>query len=261
MAAKEIPTAPRKPDEGVRLFAFTIGYVHMPLSFFLDGEEGQFRAPVTAFLIDHPTGFALFDTGLGQRFVRAPGSEATSFIDIEEGQTMVERLNQIGVDAADVRWIIASHFHADHAGGNAEFPNASVVVQEEEVAFAKAMADGQLYCLEEFDTGQPLVKVRGEHDVFGDGTVVVFPTPGHTPGHQSARIKTCGADVVLTGDCCNLKRSLDELRLPDHCHDADQSLASLKALQKLQNGGARVLPSHDPAFWSKIAMNVPILWK
>jgi glyoxylase-like metal-dependent hydrolase (beta-lactamase superfamily II) len=172
---------------------------------------------------------------------------------------MVERLAQIGVDAADVRWIIASHFHADHAGGNADFPNASVIVQQREVDFAKEMADGQLYCLEEFDTGQPLVTVTGEHDVYGDGSVLVFPTPGHTPGHQSARIKTDGADIVLTGDCCNMKRSLDEFKLPDHCHDADQSLASLKLLRGLRDKGMRVMPSHDPEFWSRIAMNVPIL--
>jgi glyoxylase-like metal-dependent hydrolase (beta-lactamase superfamily II) len=214
---------------------------------------------VTAFLIDHPSGLGLFDTGLGKRFVRAPGTEAESFIDIEEGQTMVERLAQIGVDAADVRWIIASHFHADHAGGNADFPNASVIVQQREVDFAKEMADGQLYCLEEFDTGQPLVTVTGEHDVYGDGSVLVFPTPGHTPGHQSARIKTDGADIVLTGDCCNMKRSLDEFKLPDHCHDADRSLASLKLLRGLRDKGMRVMPSHDPEFWSRIAMNVPIL--
>jgi N-acyl homoserine lactone hydrolase len=259
MAAVEIPTAPRKPGEGVRLFAFTTGHVTMPLAFFLDGEAGEIRAPVTAFLIDHPAGLTLFDSGFGKRFVRPAGTVATSFIDIEEGQTMAERLQQIGVDPGAIRWIIASHFHADHAGGNADFPNASIIVHEDEVSFARDMADGELYSLAEFDTGQPYIRVRGEHDVYGDGTVVVFPTPGHTPGHQSARIQTAGSDIILTGDCCNLKRSLDELRLPDHCHDADKSLQSLKLLRSMQDKGARVMPSHDPVFWSKIAMNVPII--
>jgi N-acyl homoserine lactone hydrolase len=258
MSAVEIPTAPRRPGEGVRLFAFTIGYVHMPLGFFLDGEDGMIRAPVTAFLIDHPKGLVLFDTGLGERFVRPAGTERSSFIDIERGQTMAESLTKIGVDPGEIRWIIASHLHADHAGGNAQFPNATVIVHEDEVDFARDMADGQLYCLEEFDTGQMLRKITGEHDLFGDGTIVVFPTAGHTPGHQSARIRTDGGDIVLTGDCCNLKRSLDELRLPDHCHDADKSLGSLKLLKSLQDKGARVFPSHDPDFWAGYAMNVPI---
>ena len=258
MSAVEIPTAPRRPGEGVRLFAFVCGYVHLPYAFFLDGEPGNVKAPVTAFLIDHPDGLALFDTGLGKRFARPPGSAHESFIDLEVGDTMDDRLRQIGVDPADIRWIIASHFHADHAGSNSQFPNATVIVNEREVDFAHAMADGQLYCLEEFDTGQPLRKVRGEHDVFGYGTVIVFPTPGHTPGHQSARIQTDGGDIVLTADCCSMQRSLDELRLPDHCHDADLSLSSLKLLRSLRDKGARVLPSHDPLFWSRIATNVPL---
>lgn len=258
MSAVEIPTAPRKPGEGVRLFGFTIGHVHMPLSFFLDGEEGQIKAPVTAFLIDHPKGLVLFDTGLGKRFVRPRGSALESFIDLEQGDTMEERVRAIGVDPADVRWIIASHLHADHSGGNAQFPNATIVVHRAEQDFATANADGMLYSIEEFDTGQPMLPIDGEHDIFGDGTVVVFPTPGHTPGHQSARVRTDGGDIVLTGDCCAMRRSLDEFKLPDHCHDADQSVASLKLLAGLQRKGARVFPSHDPDFWDTIAKNVPI---
>jgi glyoxylase-like metal-dependent hydrolase (beta-lactamase superfamily II) len=133
MSAIDIPTSPRQPGSGIRLFGFTIGHVHMPLSFFIDGEEGQIKAPVTAFLIDHPSkGLALFDTGLGGRFVRPRGAALESFIDIEEGDTMASRLAAIGVDAADISWIIASHLHADHAGGNADFPNATIVVHATE---------------------------------------------------------------------------------------------------------------------------------
>ncbi|MDI4655134.1 N-acyl homoserine lactonase family protein [Xanthobacter autotrophicus] len=258
MSAVEIPSAPRKPGEGVRLFAFTVGYVHLPLSYFLKGEQGEVKAPVTAFLIDHPKGLVLFDTGLGQRFVRPRGSPADSFIDIEQGDTMLERVRALGVDPADVRWIISSHFHADHCGGNGQFPNATIIIGKAEHDFARDNADGQLYCREEFDTGQPLLKVHGEHDVFGDGTVVVFATAGHTPGHQSARVRTDGGDIVLTADCCTMQRSLEEFRLPEHCHDADQALASLKLLAGLRQKGARVFPSHDPDFWETVAKNVPV---
>lgn len=258
MSAIEIPTAPRRPGEGVRVFAFIVGFVHLPLAFFLEGEPGDVKAPVTAFLIDHPTGLALFDTGLGKRFVRPAGTEREGFIDIEQGQTMEEHVQRIGIDPKDIRWIISSHFHADHSGGNAQFPNATIVVHEKEAEYAHDMADGQLYCLDEFETGQPLQKISGEHDLFGDGTVVIFPTPGHTPGHQSARVRTDGGDVVLTADCCNMQRSLDDLRLPDHCHDAELSIASLKLLKSMRDKGARVLPSHDPVFWSGIPTGVPL---
>lgn len=259
MSAVEIPTAPRKPGDGVRLFGFTVGHVNMPIGFFLDGEPGEMRAPVTAFLIDHPRGLVLFDTGLGPRFVRPRGSQPDSFIDLEQGDTIDERLNAIGVDPADIRWIITSHLHTDHAGGNAYFPNATVIVQESEYDHAfHNIADDPIYEISEYDLGQPFLKIRGEHDLFADGTIVIFPTLGHTPGHQSAKIRTDGGDIVLTGDCCSLKRSLDEFRLPDHCHDADQFLTSLKLLSSLERKGARVFPSHDPDFWATIPKVGPI---
>lgn len=259
MSAVEIPTAPRKPGDGVRLFGFTVGYVHMPIAFFLAGESGEIKAPVTAFLIDHPRGLVLFDTGLGTRFVRPAGTAPEGFIDLEQGDTIDERMRAIGVEPNEIRWIIVSHLHTDHAGGNCYFPNATVVVQESEHRHAfEDAAEDPIYELAEYDTGQPFLKISGEHDLFGDGTIILFPTGGHTPGHQSAKIRTDGGDVVLTGDCCSLKRSLDEFRLPDHCHDADQFMASLKHLSRLERAGARVFPSHDPGFWETIEKNVPI---
>jgi len=259
MSAIEIPSAPRKPGDGVRLFAFTVGYVHMPVAYFIAGEEGIIKAPVTAFLIDHPKGAVLFDTGLGQRFVRPAGTERENFIDLEEGDTIDERLRAIGVEPESIRWIIVSHLHTDHAGGNAYFPNATVVVQASEHAHAfNNASEDPIYELAEYDLGQPFLKVNGEHDLFGDGTIMIFPTLGHTPGHQSAKIKTDSGDVVLTGDCCSLKRSLDEFKLPESCFNADQFLESLKHLAALQKKGAKVIPSHDPVFWDSIPKSVPI---
>lgn len=255
----EIPTAPRQQGEGVRLFGFTVGYVYMPLAFFLAGETGEVRAPVTAYLIDHPKGLVLFDTGLGARFERPKGAERDSFVDIETGDTMDARLRAIGVEPGDIRWIIVSHLHTDHAGGNRYFPNATVIVQEAEHRFAfNEGPQDPVYLLSEYDTGQPFKKITGEYDLFGDGTVVVFPTLGHTPGHQSVKVKTDGGEVVLTGDCCSMKRTLDEFKMPEHCYDADKFLASLQTLSQMQKKGARVFPSHDPEFWDTVPKGVPI---
>ena len=230
----------------------------MPVSFFLRGEEGQVKAPVTAYLIDHPKGLVLFDTGLGGRFERPVGAPLESFIDLEAGDTMDARIRALGVDPAEVRFIIVSHLHTDHAGGNAYFPNAEVIVQKSERDFAHAEADGMLYNIDEFETGQPMRLISGEFDVFGDGTILVFPSPGHTPGHQSARVRTDGGDIVLCGDCCSYRRTLEEFHMPDHCHNADQFLATLKLLVGMEKTGARVFPSHDPAFWDTIPKSVPI---
>ncbi|WP_375392491.1 N-acyl homoserine lactonase family protein [uncultured Sphingomonas sp.] len=258
MPASPVPAFPRDPDDaGVRLFAFTCGHITLPLSFFLRGEDGQITIPVTAYLIDHPAALCLFDTGLGAKYRRPTGTPGTGRVDFSEHETIAARLAEIGVAAQDIRWIINSHLHLDHAGGNAHLPNATIIIQDSEWDFARAGIDPS-YVAGEVDTGQPVQRITGEFDLFGDNTVVLMPTPGHTPGHQSARVRTLRGDVLLAGDCCNLKRSLDELRLPDHCHDADSYLDSLKMLRREREKGTAILFSHDPDFWATIPQARPL---
>jgi len=257
VSAVEIPSHPRRADEGVRLFAFTVGHMTLPLAFFLDGEEGKITFPATAYLIDHPQGSVLFDIGLGARFLRPAGTPASGAVDLHDGETIDAHLRRIGVDPADIRWVICSHLHTDHAGGNRYLPNATIIVQAAELEYAMSGAD-RAYHLPEFDIGQPFKQVHGEHDLFGDGTVVLFPTPGHTPGHQSARVRTAGGDIVLAADCCNLQRSLDQLRLPDHCHDAEQYIGTLRRLAEMRGRGTRIFYSHDPEFWEGVPQAVPL---
>jgi len=93
------------------------------------------------------------------------------------------------------------------------------VVQEAELAHAVA-ADDESCHRPEFETGQQLQTVTGRLDLFGDASIVIYPTPGHTPGHQLVRAITTGGPAILAGDACNLRQSLDELRLPTHTHDS-----------------------------------------
>jgi len=241
----------------VLLTAFTCGWMTLPIKFFLDGEAGTVRCPATAFLIDHPKGLAVFDTGLGARFERPAGTPGEGPVDLEEGGLISSRLKAIGVDPGAVKWIINSHLHTDHSGGNRDLPNATIVVQADEWDYAFAGADTG-YHRPEFDTGQPVLKVHGEHDLHGDGAIVLFRSPGHTPGHQCARVTTPTGVAVLAADCCNLRRSMDELRLPDHCFDADQYLATLKLLKARERLGERIFFGHDPDFWAGVPQNRPL---
>ena len=242
---------------GVLLTAFTCGWVTLRASFFIEGEPGNITAPATVYLIDHPDGLALFDTGFGPRFQRRADGVASGAVDFTDDADVGSRLRAIEVDPASIRWVINSHLHTDHAGGNLFLPNATIVVQEAEWAYARAGGDRN-YHLPEFDLGQPTMKVRGEHDLFGDGSVVLFPTSGHTPGHQSARVRTMFGEVILAADCCNLRKSLDEMRLPDHCFDAEQYLQTLRALRKMRENGAQIFYGHDPEFWAKMKQNTPL---
>ena len=130
MSAITPPTAPPRRGEDVRVYGFTVGHIDLPLSYFLAGEPGQINVPITAYLIDHPKGLVLFDTGLGKRYTRPAGAPQAGIVDLTEGETMDGRLRDIGVDPAEVHWIIVSHLHIDHCGGNSYFPNATVVVMD-----------------------------------------------------------------------------------------------------------------------------------
>ncbi|MBV1928911.1 MAG: MBL fold metallo-hydrolase, partial [Gammaproteobacteria bacterium] len=104
----------------------------------------------------------------------------------------------------------------------------------------------------EYDLGQDVVLINGAHDLFGDGSVNLIPTPGHTPGHQSLLVKTKQRQILLAGDACYLRRTLEEMRLPAIVHDTDQMLKSLQALKKLEAKGAEIFYGHDPEFWNTV---------
>jgi glyoxylase-like metal-dependent hydrolase (beta-lactamase superfamily II) len=243
---------------GVELLRFTCGSFQAPLTFFLGGEDQNLlTSPVPAYLIRHPDkGMAIFDTGLHHRFRREIdaqlGPEEVGF-DFREGDELAARLRAAGIDPADVRWVINSHLHADHCGGNGAFPNATIVIQRKELDFARAHIDGMLYADDDFETGQSFLAVDGEYDLWGDGSLILFPTYGHTPGHQSARVHLASGDVVLTSDCCYLARNLDELVISPGNFDREMSLDVLRRLRSMRERGTRMLFGHDPDQWQGVS--------
>ncbi|MCV7419066.1 N-acyl homoserine lactonase family protein [Mycobacterium yunnanensis] len=233
------------------LVPLTCGWLTLPTAFFIVGEPDELTVPVPAYLIDHPNGRVLFDAGLGPRFRRPTGTPVEGWVDLESDACVDERLRALGVDPTSIRYLVNSHLHSDHAGGNTFVPDATVVVQRAEWDFAH-VSDDFAYHTPEFDTGQDVMLVEGHFDLFGDGSVRLIPTPGHTPGHQSALVRTPTGDVVLTGDACNLKQSMDEMRLPDHAHDDALYRQSLQTLRSLRDQGASVFYGHDPVFWATL---------
>ena len=132
-----------RQDEGVLLYAFTCGHITLPTSYFISGEEGKTRVPACVFLIDHPDGLALFDTGFSDRFVGLEKGLG-KIVDMPKEHPVAERLRAMEVDPASINWIINSHLHLDHAGGNHLLPNATVIVQDSEWDFGFAGEDGAL---------------------------------------------------------------------------------------------------------------------
>ncbi len=246
----------------VKLYAFTCGWFQAPVRFFLQGGEDEvLRSPVPAYLIEHEKGLAVFDTGLGARYRRTAGPRlaagATGY-EFDDSADIGARLRAIGVEPSNVRWIINSHLHADHCGGNASVPDATVIVQQRELEYARSLAGSPLYNPADFDTGQQVLAVSGEHDLYGDGLVLVFPTYGHTAGHQSVRVRLPKGDIVLAADCCYLKRSLDEMHLPRDVQNKEDSLHTLQLLAQLRRSGTRIFYGHDGEFWKGVPQGMPL---
>lgn len=243
----------------VRLFAMTCGWLTGKFATFIEGGEGMIRVPVPCYLIEHPDGLALFDSGLHVHTQKNP-EERLGFlsrvfqVEFQPGEELGARLEHLDVDVAKVRYLINSHLHFDHAGGNEQVPNAQLVVQQREW---EAGHDADLmqqngYVSHDYDHGHDLHLVDGEHDLFGDGSVVCIPTYGHTPGHQALRVRLPSGDVLMTGDACYLRRTLEELRLPKVVHDREAMLESLMRIRRFRELGARIFYGHDPEFWESV---------
>ncbi|MCP5028271.1 MAG: MBL fold metallo-hydrolase [Actinomycetia bacterium] len=101
----------------------------------------------------------------------------------------------------------------------------------------------------DFDHDMDLEVVDGEHDLFGDGSVRLIPTFGHTPGHQSMVIEVDDRHLVLTGDACYFRRTIDELNLPRFIADPDAMVRSLHQLRALEEAGMELIFGHDESQW------------
>ena len=244
--------------DGLRLQAFTCGWLTGDMGLFIAGESGKMKLPVPAYLIRHPKGTVVFDAGMHPELQRSNErlgrTKALFELDYHAGEEIGARLESVEVAPERVDFLVNSHLHFDHAGGNAMLPNARLVVQraEWEATRVPELIAANGYNPDDFDHGHDLVLAEGEHDLFGDGSVVCIPTHGHTPGHQSLRVRLPGGDVVLCGDACYFKRTLEELALPAILHDREQMLASLERLRALERGGARIFYGHDAAFWAQV---------
>ena len=244
----------------IRVFAMTCGHLTGDFGRLMEGGEGWIRLPVPAYLIEHPKGFALSDSGMHPDCQNDPAVRVGARIaglfefDYRPGEEISARLMAISCDPAKIDLLINSHFHFDHVGGNGLVPNATMLVQrsEWEAAMEPDIAVPHGFNRRDFDLGHKRLLIEGEHDVFGDGTVVRLPTHGHTPGHQSLRVRLDSGGIVLAADACYFCRTLRERRLPRVVYDREAMVASLDRLAALEAGGARIFFGHDPEFWQTV---------
>jgi N-acyl homoserine lactone hydrolase len=244
----------------LQVYALTCGHLTGELGHLMEGGEGRVRLPIPAYLIEHPKGTALFDTGMHPDCQHDPAARVGERLaglfefDYHPGEEIGTQLEALGRDPGRINLIVNSHFHFDHVGGNALIPNATMLVQRREwdAGMDPDSAAKRGFNPRDFDLGHKLRLVDGEHDVFGDGSVVCLPTYGHTPGHQSLKLRLPSGEAVLAADSCYFCRTLRERRLPRFAYDKEAMLASLDRLAALEAGGARIFFGHDPEFWQTV---------
>jgi len=213
-----------------------------------DGRFPGERIVVTAFVVEHPRGVFLFDTG----FSPEPKELVERFAPVEM-RPIAEALRAGGYATADVKLIANCHFHPDHAGGNHHFPNTPILMQRRELAHARADADyTYLPHVAEF-VGARLEEIDGEAEPWPG--IRLIPTPGHSSGHQSVVVETKEGRVVLAGQALSFSsdyardRYSHELALAGGPHGPYPDwIARISELDPW-----RVLFAHDRAIWQRDA--------
>jgi glyoxylase-like metal-dependent hydrolase (beta-lactamase superfamily II) len=191
------------------------------------------------YLIKHAQGWMLWDTGIPDAVAAMPNSPVLW----HRPKTLAAQLDEIGVKPSDIKTIAISHTHPDHIGNVEMFPTAMLYVQKAEYDWPGA--DGAA----RFKPTHPVTKLEGDRDIFGDGSVTILSTPGHTPGHQSLLVKLprSGA-VVLTGDAVHFKENWDNRRVPTLNFNKEQTLASMQKISDtLTTEKAQLWINHDKA--------------
>jgi N-acyl homoserine lactone hydrolase len=232
------------------------------------------QLPVPAFLVEHPSaGALLVDTGLHPSVV--DGMEANMGgwasllprVRMEREQALASQLEARGIAPTDVRTVVMTHLHVEHASGISEFPAATFVVDRREWAAASSGGWRHGYHARQFDHAfdwrtidydapsiDSFASFGQSFDLFGDGSVRLLSTPGHTPGHQSVLLRLGEREALLTGDAAPTRATLRDGALPlvlDDEHRFRRSRGELAHYLRL-TPDALVIPGHDAAAWAEL---------
>jgi N-acyl homoserine lactone hydrolase len=198
------------------------------------------------YLIKHTQGWLLWDTGVSDSVAAMPNGLAPSdpkSVHWRRPKTLAAQLDQLGLKPSDIKAVAVSHTHPDHVGNVEMFPAAMLYVQKAEYEWPGANNAPR------FKPEHPVTKLEGDRDVFGDGSVVILSTPGHTPGHQSLLLKLpkTGA-IVLSGDAVHFKENWDNRRVPSMNFNKDETVASMQKISDtLAREKAQLWINHDKA--------------
>ena len=213
------------------------------------GEREPYLMPVRSYVVVHPQGTLVWDTGIEDAIHAEGKRQIIEEIAFKVPKTMRSQLDEIGIDPASVTYLAFSHLHPDHVGNVGLFPQTTVLLQQDEADAAFGPDAEQLTYFPDAYAALERDNVRavdGEHDVFGDGSVVLTPLPGHTPGHQGLLVTLPETGrVLLAGDVSYSAKDYAASAVRTQNVDLEASARSLEAAKRLERDGVAVWLHHD----------------
>ena len=220
------------PPADIGRFSDTMAY---------EGKKLQLTA--SCYLIHHADHYMIWDTG----YPATPATPNGPSVKV----SLVDQLAQLKIKPEQIEYVGISHYHGDHTGQIASFPKATLLIgaREWDAISAPKPAEGvNAKPFEGWIKGESKVEPQPiDKDVFGDGTVIMLRTPGHTAGHSSLLVKLAQmGPVILSGDAVHFRENYDTDGVPMFNFDRAQTVASIERIKKLAAGQkATVIIQHD----------------
>ncbi|WP_373049336.1 MBL fold metallo-hydrolase [Vulgatibacter sp.] len=252
----------------VEVIPLLTGEIQVDRSFLLDFDNGHLHdrtdakkwVPVLAYLVRHPTqGDLLIDTGFDHTFAESGHGNLggiaflASFARQQQGHDVVSLLRELEVDPARLRMIVLSHMHPDHTAGLPDLPKTVPVITG---PGAVESYGGPWYAPADHLAGIESLRAlalpdEGAVDLFGDGSLLVLPTPGHAAGNLSFLLRAQGGPVLLTCDASHTREGFDLGVAPGGVDDRATADASLDALRRFvaAHPMVRVKAGHEASDW------------
>ena len=235
-----------KPE--VKIYVFTVGEILVKdISLFSPGiDEGQSKLLTnTAYLIRHPKGDLIWDTGLPDALAEDAEGNDTGQIVFKMPITLKSQLESIAVSPDEIEYLAVSHIHGDHIGNVNLFTSSILLFQQEDY--------DSLFNPEKHNPAvssirsNEVTKLNGDHDVFGDGSVVIKRAPGHTPGHQVLYVDLPETGpIVLSGDLYHFTKNRAQRGVPVFNYDKDLTLKTMDIIEAfLVSTNATLWIQHD----------------
>jgi N-acyl homoserine lactone hydrolase len=252
---------------GLRTTAVNVGPLSPATKLLVAFAEGQTDAPTTAAIIEHPRhGLILWDTGIneavadperGDAYWGAGLRDAFGAHAFTRAHVIDAQLIKLGYQVADVRYVIYSHLHLDHAGGMSYFPNAIHVIQRDEIRYA-LWPDAwtrPVYCQNDFQDIRKLeiLEIDGDIDLFADGSLQLIKTPGHAPGHQVLVLSLPNRGrICLAADTGHQRDGFEKMiPMPWDWSTSAMSMTRMR-MKQMERSGIPLFFCHDAGDFAKL---------